>query len=218
MTERALAEPAKFFEYIRRNGIMGELSQSEVDGINAIVSACGKAAFPISFTAYALATAYHETAGTMQPISEYGGPAYFRRMYDTDGNRPHVARALGNTQAGDGVRFHGRGYVQLTGRTNYAKATERLRAANLIEPGEDLTLTPELAKRPDIAAAVMVFGMAEGWFTGRKLSYDLPEANAPARRLRFDVSRDIINGRDKAAKIADEAIVFQDALTLGGWA
>ena len=43
-------------------------------------------------------------------------------MYDKDGERPKVAKDLGNTQKGDGVRFPGRGYVQLTGRSNYGKA------------------------------------------------------------------------------------------------
>jgi hypothetical protein len=32
---------------------------------------------PLSWTAYALATAYRETASTMQPIKEYGGPSLF---------------------------------------------------------------------------------------------------------------------------------------------
>ena len=36
-------------------------------------------------------------------------------MYDKDGERPKVAKDLGNTKKGDGVRFHGRGYIQLHG-------------------------------------------------------------------------------------------------------
>jgi putative chitinase len=97
--------------------------------------------------AYALATAYHEAAFTMQPIHEKGGPKYFFSMYDKDGDRPKVAKALGNTEKGDGVRFHGRGYVQLTGRTNYAKAKKLV--------GADLVNNPDLALDPAIASMIL---------------------------------------------------------------
>jgi putative chitinase len=202
-----LSDPAAFFREAR--DVLGPLSQPEVDGCNAILTACGEAAYPLADTAYALATAYHETAGTMQPIHEYGGPAYFTRMYDIAGARPAKARELGNLQPGDGVRYAGRGYVQLTGRFNYAKAARAL--------GVPLESDPDLAMRPDVAAAVMVRGMREGWFCGRDLDDDLPRSG-PATRAQFVRSRDIINGTDKAEKIAGEAVEFQEALIAGGWA
>lgn len=34
-------------------------------------------------------------------------------MYDKAGGRPHIAKQLGNTEAGYGVKFAGRGFVQL---------------------------------------------------------------------------------------------------------
>jgi predicted chitinase len=55
-------------------------------------------------------------------------------------------RDLGNTQPGDGERFKGRGYIQLTGRANYAAAGKAL--------GLDLVNHPELAARPENAARV----------------------------------------------------------------
>ena len=160
-----------------------------------------------SWVAYALATTYHETAATMQPILEHGGPAYFKRMYDKDGNRPHVAKTLGNTQPGDGALFAGRGYVQLTGRTNYERAAKAT--------GYPLVGNPDLAMRPDIAAEILRAGMFEGWFTGRKFASALPAAIAT--RAQFREARRIINGIDRADKIAGYAVDFQAALIAGGW-
>ena len=115
------------------------------------------------WVAYALATAYHETAFTMQPINEYGGDAYFFKMYDKDGDRPEVAARLGNTDPGDGVLFHGRGYVQLTGRANYTRMQQLLEI--------DLTSNASCADRalnPDTASRIMEIGMRDGIFTGKK--------------------------------------------------
>jgi putative chitinase len=84
-----------------------------------------------------LAQAAHET-DSFRTLEEYGGPAYFARY---EGRRD-----LGNTQPGDGARFHGRGVFQLTGRFNYH------RLGKLI--GVDLEADPELAKQPDISLAI----------------------------------------------------------------
>ncbi|HEU0045066.1 glycoside hydrolase family 19 protein [Sphingomonas sp.] len=202
-----LTDPVKFFTLAK--DVLGPLAQHEVDGCNAIVAACGVAGWPIADTAYALATAFHETAGTMQPIKEHGGLAYLTRMYDITGARPAKARELGNLQPGDGSRYCGRGYVQLTGRTNYEKASRVVEV--------DLVAAPDRAMEAPIAAKIMVSGMQEGWFTSRDLDDDLPRAG-PATLRQFVLSRDIINGSDKAEKIAAEAVEFQEALVAGGWA
>lgn len=197
---------AKFFD-VCRAGVMGPtLDQSEVSGAIAILDAM--ASTPISHCAYALATAWHETAHTMQPIKEYGGPSYFFRMYDPQGQRPAVASRLGNTQAGDGAKYAGRGYVQLTGRANYARAAVKL--------SKDILARPDLAMQPDIAANIMRFGMSDGWFTGKRLSDYLPMSGGAARSG-FKLARRIINGMDKADEIAEYAIQFQKALQTGGW-
>jgi putative chitinase len=184
------------------------LEPQEVTGTEAILDAM--AGLPLAFVAYALATAWHETAGTMQPIKERGGASYFFSRYDPKGPRPDIAKRLGNTEPGDGARFCGRGYVQLTGRANYARAE--------LEVGEGLLHDPELALRPDIAAKIMREGMCEGWFTGKSLASYLPEEGGRATYGQFTVARRIINGLDRAADIAGYAVKYQDALEDGGWA
>ncbi|PTM40839.1 glycoside hydrolase family 19 protein [Bosea sp. 124] len=83
-----------------------------------------------------LAQAAHETDG-FRTLEEYGGGAYFARY---EGRRD-----LGNTLAGDGARFHGRGIFQLTGRFNYR------RYGALV--GIDLEADPERAKEPAVSLA-----------------------------------------------------------------
>ena len=193
-----------FFTAVRSTILGPTLDQDEVAGCEAILDAMGD--LPISWTAYALATAYHETAGTMQPIKEYGGVNYFTRRYDISCN-PRLAKRLGNTQVGDGAAYCGRGYVQLTGRANYAKAGDKL--------GHDLIGRPDLAMRQDIAASIMRLGMREGWFTGRSFQHYLP-VQGLATADKFTAARKIINGNDKASKIAGYAVKFQNALLKAG--
>jgi predicted chitinase len=88
----------------------------------------------------AIATVAVETARTFRPVDELGDAAYFTRMYEGRAD-------LGNVRKGDGVRYHGRGYIQLTGRANYRAYGELL--------GVPLERDPELAKTPAIAAAVL---------------------------------------------------------------
>ena len=210
----AFTDYGRFYDFLRGNHMLGpKITADEFAGCDAILKACTRVSWPVSFTAYALATAYLETAHTMQPIPERGGTSYFTRMYDIQGARPAKARELGNLAPGDGARYHGRGYVQLTGKRNYALATQKLRALGI---DVDLVANPDLALRPDVAAAIMVLGMSEGWFTGRKLSDDLP-ARGPASASQFKASRDIINGKDKDDEIAAFAVDFQTGLQAGGY-
>lgn len=88
----------------------------------------------------AAATIGTEVGNTFKPIDEYGDKAYFTRMYEKRAD-------LGNVKAGDGARYHGRGYIQLTGRANYRTYGKKL--------GVPLETQPELAKRPEVAAAVL---------------------------------------------------------------
>lgn len=201
-----MMDKGAFFDACRK-GVMGPtLDQGEVSGCEAVLDAMAGA--PLAYTAYALATAWHETAHSMQPVKEYGGPSYYTRMYDIKGQRPALSRSMGNTMPGDGIRYCGRGYVQLTWKTNYRRAENEL--------GVKLEANPDLAMNPDIAARIMRCGMDEGWFTGKAFSHFLPKVGT-ADRVAFINARRIINGADKAGQIADYALGFQEALHEGGW-
>jgi hypothetical protein len=202
-----LANATAFFALVRADLFGGRLVKAQVVGCNEILKAAGAANWPVSHAAYALATAYHETAKTMEPIRERGGDAYLAK-YDTGS----LAARLGNTPEadGDGVLFCGRGLVQLTGHANYDRADREL------DLGGALLANPDLALDPVHAAAIMVRGMGEGWFTGKSCHSYLPAAG-PATREMFTQARRIINGQDCAEKIASYALTFQKALITGGW-
>lgn len=209
------AAEGAFYDFLRDNNLLGpKISATEFKGCDAITRAAAQARWPISFTAYALGTAYLETAHQMVPVREAfwlsasAAAAYFHRMYDPDGQRPDVARRLGNTHTGDGALFCGRGYPQLTGRANYAKASEAL--------GVDLVANPGRALEPEIASQVMIWGMATGAFTGHKLADYLPTSGL-ATLEQFTPARHIINGTDRASDVAGFALDFQRGLEAGKW-
>lgn len=77
-----------------------------------------------------------------------GVKGYFAKKYDPK-FAPKTAKILGNKHIGDGERYHGRGFVQLTGRDNYRMAGQAL--------GIDLLNHPELASKPDVAAQIAVW-------------------------------------------------------------
>lgn len=200
-----LSNPQAFFAHLKTTGVLGPtLDQSEIDGVNAILKACGDAGWGKRFTAYALATADRETGGTMKPIKEWGGNQYFTRMYDVTGRDPARARKMGNTAPGDGPRYCGRGYVQLTWKSNYQKLGDLI--------GFPLAGNPDLAMRPDIAAEVMILGMSRGLFTGKKLGDYIT-----TDKCDFVNARRVINGTDHAKEIAAEAQHYLGALIAGVW-
>jgi hypothetical protein len=172
----------------------GKATSKQIEGLTNLFQETSH--LPVNQRAYLFATTYHETARTMQPITEYGSVRYFDK-YDTG----RLAAALGNTpQAdGDGYMYRGRGYVQITGKANYSKASKKL--------GVDLVKNPDLALNPSHAAKILINGCLEGWFTGKKLSDYLN-----SRTTDYINARRVVNGTDKASLIADYAKQFEKAL------
>jgi hypothetical protein len=102
-----LDNPQAFFDSVRESGLFGSvLKPDQVKGLEAVLGAAKAVGWPLAFTAYALATAAHETAHTMQPVRE----AFW---LSESWRRTHLARYY---------PFYGRGYIQLTWRANYEKA------------------------------------------------------------------------------------------------
>jgi predicted chitinase len=189
-----------FFDEVRHSPFDGKLTARQVSGMEFILEQWNETGFTNrQWLAYALATTFHETGFTMQPIREIGGTAYFTRMYDIRGSRPNKARELGNLSPGDGAKYAGRGYVQLTGKTNYNRASQAL--------GIDFVRQPDLVMEPANAAFIMFQGMKDGWFTGKGFDDYLND-----KQRDYWNARRIINGTDKAGKIADYAIRFEAAL------
>lgn len=177
-----------FFEQLKKR-ITGSLDQVQVDTINRILE--GANHWPVAWVAYGLATAWHEAR--FKPIAEWGkgkGRAYAK------------AGKWGQSQ-------YGRGLVQLTWDRNYEWADAALGL------GGSLLRNFDRALEPDIAARILVLGMETGAFTGKALkSYMTGEV---ATLEQFTAARRIINGTDKAAKIAQYAMIIQDILLLAGW-
>src|SRR5262245_35351949 len=89
-----------------------------------------------------LAQLAHES-GQLRYMEEIWGPTPAQCRYEPVSR---LAARLGNTEAGDGKRFKGRGPIQLTGRDNYRRYGRTL--------GVDLVGQPELAATPQVGFRV----------------------------------------------------------------
>lgn len=184
-----LASPTAFFGRLRANVFDGWMAQSQVDGTNALIAAIPDA-WPKSWAAYALATPVWETNHKMQPVRE----AYW---LSEDWRKAHLRY----------YPFYGRGYPQLTWRTNYQFFSAIV--------GVDLVADPDKALDPTISAKILIHGMEFGTFTGRRLGdYLPPDGSVPTinGESAFYWCREIINGLDKASPIESIAEQILEAM------
>jgi hypothetical protein len=184
-----------YFDSVRASLFQGALSQQQVDGQNAILSQwetqdTGSPMDDMRWLAYMLATTFHETARTMWPIEEYGkgkGKTYGKRDPET------------------GETYYGRGFVQLTWRENYHNATVELSLSG----DRDLEYHPDMALDLIIASQIMFRGMAEGWFTNKKLGTYFSETRDDPVGARAIINNDVSKN---GAQIAGYHHKFLDAL------
>lgn len=141
--------------------------------------------------AYVLATVKHECAGVWKPITERGSKDYFTRY---DGRAD-----LGNTELGDGYRYRGRGYVQITGRRNYELLGRML--------GVDLLGSPDLALNESESFDILCVGLERGLFTGKPLARYINDSGCD-----YINARRCINGTDRAELIAGYASTYEQML------
>ncbi|KAA3438454.1 hypothetical protein [Rufibacter hautae] len=201
-----------------------------MDTINALIAECRKRnVTDLMQIAYVLATVFHETGGRMQPVLEnlnYSAqglantwPSRYAVVPKAKVKVPtalvkklaHNPKAIANNcyanrmgngdeASGDGWKYRGRDLCQTTGKVNYRRCG--------VHAGVDLVQFPDRIMEPAIAACNIVCGMRDGWFTGAKLSDFIN-----AQGTDYLGARKIINGTDKAAKVAEEAQAFYNALT-----
>jgi hypothetical protein len=164
------------FEF-RRNQAEANRNKSA----QAIIAAAATQQLTKPQIAYILATAEHES-DSFRTLEEYAsGDAYEGRT------------KLGNTQRGDGPRFKGRGFVQLTGRLNYT----RYRGTTGIKLVE---LPIIMMNWPALAVFTIVDGMTGGVYTGRRLDEFVNNTKQD-----FLNARQVVNGHNCDQKIADQA-------------
>lgn len=187
---KGLQSPSEFYHHIR--GDKGELfpvlTQTQLTGIASILDyAAGK--LPVGWCAYCLATAYHETGTKMAGVREGFNVS-------DEWRKSHLRY----------YPWYGRGLVQLTWQHNYQKAKDKT--------GVDLIASPDRALDLDVAVPVLINGMLEGWFSGKKLRDYI--GSVPTR-TQYVNARHIINGIDRADLVAGYAVIFEEALKLGEW-
>jgi putative chitinase len=127
-----------------------------------------------------------------QTATETGGYRWMKEL--ADGKAYEGRKDLGNTQAGDGPRYKGRGLIQITGRDNYTRASKDL--------GVDYVNNPERAAQPDDAAQIA------GWY------YRTRGVTAPADAGNFKQTTQLINGAQNGA--ADREQRYERALGASG--
>lgn len=192
------------FAYLRRSPFGGRLTTAQVRGVEIILKVWEATGLTdLRFLAYILATAFHETTATMLPVRETLAPNDAKAIAILD--RAFAAGRLSQVKSPywrldkDGKSWLGRGFVQLTHRKNYERASRLV--------GVDLVANPALAMDIEIAARILVEGMIAGMFTGRKLDdfFNVMDEDPEGARR-------IINGTDKAKLIASHYAAILGAL------
>lgn len=192
---------AVFFTGIRADLFGGKLRQGVVDTVECILTECVKReVYDYRHIAYILGTAYHESYHARynpewRPVREgftvtnQAAIDHVTRLFKEGKIKSNYALPL------KGISYYGRGWVQITNPDNYSRLGDYY--------GIDLTNNPDKALERPVAATLLVDGMKQGWYTGRKLSMYITPANTDLLG-----ARTVVNGQDKAQTVANYALKF----------
>jgi predicted chitinase len=171
------------FPFYRKKG-----AANREQSVAALIAATRERELTNEQIAYVLATAEHESANFNFLEEIAAGTAYEGR------------EDLGNLYEGDGPLFKGRGYVQLTGRTNYEKYAKKTGI-------ELVTLPIILMNWPALSVYVIIDGMMNGVYTGKRL-----DRYVNSDGVDFINARRVVNGVDCADAIAAKADAWLEYL------
>jgi predicted chitinase len=108
------------------------------------------------------------------------------------GRGSKVGQGMGNVEEGDGYKYRGRGYIQLTGKNNYSAASKEIY-------GDDrLVKNPDLVSQPEIAAKVAA------WFTDK-------HGKTMAKKMGIDLK----NGSQSDVNLAYTSAIAGSSITRG---
>lgn len=149
---------------------------------------------PLGHAAYGIATSWWETAQTMHPVRE----AFW---LSEDWRRRNLRY----------YPWYGRGLVQTTWEENYKKMGD--------EMGVDLLEDPDKLLLFEYALPALFIGMEKGIYTGRSFDDFIDEVDEDDNEdfREYKEARRIVNGTDKATRIAEIALAFEKALKRGGY-
>ncbi|GAA3064801.1 chitinase [Rhizobium viscosum] len=194
-----------FFGTVQHALFNGSLAPAQIEGMNAILDYwdANLATADRRWLAYILATAFHETAYTMQPVRETLATSDSRAVEILEtafasGRLSWVKSPYWRPDE-DGKCWLGRGLVQLTHKRNYEAMSE--------VTGIDLVAHPDRAMEMTPAVTILIEGMLCGSFTSHRLCDHLNEEKED-----WVNARRIVNGTDRAEKLAEYGRAFLTAI------
>lgn len=192
-----------FYASVRHSLFGGQLSQTQVDGMEGILNASASHGDDSSETlAYAMATAFHETGRRMTPVRETFAATDDETIRRLDSWAQKTGRSKNiywRRQAPFNEAYFGRGHVQLTWKDNYERSS--------VDAGVDLVKGPSAMLDPEVSARVLFKGLLDGRWNGegRGIRYYLDRGDLKnARRT--------VNSLDKWSLIAGYYGEFLDAI------
>jgi len=141
-----------------------------------------------------LAQVGHES-GRLVYVREVWGPTAAQRGYEGRVD-------LGNVHPGDGIRYKGRGLIQMTGRANYKATREGLRA--MAQPSGDMTHVPDFELSPELLELPEWAALSAAWYWQNRGLNELADAGEFQR-----ITRKInggLNGYDDRLKLYQEGL------------